>query len=663
MDVICERCSTEYEFDDALVSERGTTVKCTTCSHQFKVRRADAAGQVESWVVRTVDGRTLEFTALRDLQAAITRRTITREDVLAKGSARPRRLGSITELEPFFADAGPASDGAAGRVATASVPPPVPKTISVPPAVAPPFHSNSSPPPKPSDPPAPSQPSARATAAGLGPWPRAATVASEPDAAAPTPSANLRGSLYTPMPPSTAASHFDDLAEPRFSAPTSRRAGSSRMVVGVVLAGAIVFLGVSVGRRLLGTGSSSSGGALDPRVVTMLSDADRSLAGGDLDSASEQLAKASVLADSDGRVYSALARLAAIRADQKWLRTRVLPAGDSDETEAKRDFDAALAKLSDTIAKALELAPSDVVAVRARIDALRMKGDRDGARKLVPTLGGAMDTESAYTLAALDVIEAKPLYGAVIERLRAAATIEQNLGRARSTLVYALAKSGDLVGAKTELAKLSAGSRTSPLAKPLVAFVARLEKEAGGVPSLAAGPDGDVPDDPRECMKLAAQAQKKGNLKRAEQLFAAVLVKNPDDPDAMSGLGDVARASKDTARASKYYEQALAKKPDHLPSLVALADMRWDGGDRPGAVELYKKLLAQPNSGPYATRARSRITGKAPAGHDSDGAVPYDYVAPQAGGDVDKSDLHTGKGPKSGSPPPGVDTSDLTGHK
>ena len=105
MDVTCERCGTEYEFDDALVSGRGTTVKCTSCGFQFKVRKADAGGAPESWVVRTVDGREIEFAALRELQQAIARGKITREDVLAREGARPRRLGSIAELDPFFAGA------------------------------------------------------------------------------------------------------------------------------------------------------------------------------------------------------------------------------------------------------------------------------------------------------------------------------------------------------------------------------------------------------------------------------------------------------------------------------------------------------------------------------------------------------------------------------
>ncbi|HZJ56082.1 MAG TPA: zinc-ribbon domain-containing protein [Myxococcaceae bacterium] len=39
MDVRCERCKTLYELDDARVSEAGTTVRCTTCSHVFRVRK------------------------------------------------------------------------------------------------------------------------------------------------------------------------------------------------------------------------------------------------------------------------------------------------------------------------------------------------------------------------------------------------------------------------------------------------------------------------------------------------------------------------------------------------------------------------------------------------------------------------------------------------
>ena len=49
MDVRCNRCGTEYEFDDALISERGTTVKCTNCGLQFKVYPSHHSGGPERW--------------------------------------------------------------------------------------------------------------------------------------------------------------------------------------------------------------------------------------------------------------------------------------------------------------------------------------------------------------------------------------------------------------------------------------------------------------------------------------------------------------------------------------------------------------------------------------------------------------------------------------
>lgn len=105
MDVTCDRCQTQYEFDDALVSEAGTSVRCTQCGFKFRVRREGSAAP-ELWVVRTVDGRELEFRALRDLKTSISTGRIGRDDVLSRGVGRPRRLASIAELEPFFATPG-----------------------------------------------------------------------------------------------------------------------------------------------------------------------------------------------------------------------------------------------------------------------------------------------------------------------------------------------------------------------------------------------------------------------------------------------------------------------------------------------------------------------------------------------------------------------------
>ena len=102
MDVRCERCSTEYEFDDALVSDKGTTVKCMSCGHQFRVARPSALKAPDKWLVRRPDGQELMFVSLRELQKAIAGHQVGKEDHQFRGALRARSLGSIPELQPFF---------------------------------------------------------------------------------------------------------------------------------------------------------------------------------------------------------------------------------------------------------------------------------------------------------------------------------------------------------------------------------------------------------------------------------------------------------------------------------------------------------------------------------------------------------------------------------
>ncbi len=103
MDVRCSRCGTEYEFDDALISERGTTVKCTNCGFQFKLFPGVGKGVApERWVVRTASGRELVYTSLRELQRGIADKKVSATDLLSRGKQPPRALASIAELEPLF---------------------------------------------------------------------------------------------------------------------------------------------------------------------------------------------------------------------------------------------------------------------------------------------------------------------------------------------------------------------------------------------------------------------------------------------------------------------------------------------------------------------------------------------------------------------------------
>ncbi len=135
MDVTCERCGTEYEFDETLLSGRGTSVKCTNCGHLFKVypkAREDADRTTSTWRVLGSDGMVDTIDSLRELQRRIGSGELTPNDKIARGDEEFKRLGSIPELETFFqaADAedekgapSPVPPGPTASTSDSSVPP------------------------------------------------------------------------------------------------------------------------------------------------------------------------------------------------------------------------------------------------------------------------------------------------------------------------------------------------------------------------------------------------------------------------------------------------------------------------------------------------------------------------------------------------------------
>lgn len=101
MDVICERCGTEYEFEETLVSERGTTVKCTNCGHLFKVYRPRGGG-ARTWSVRDRRGKVRTLESLRELQQLIADGVLVAQDEIAGEDHAWKPLGAIAELRTFF---------------------------------------------------------------------------------------------------------------------------------------------------------------------------------------------------------------------------------------------------------------------------------------------------------------------------------------------------------------------------------------------------------------------------------------------------------------------------------------------------------------------------------------------------------------------------------
>lgn len=105
MDVVCSRCKSEYEFDDALISRRGTTVRCTACGLQFKVYAEGEDITPDLWrVYHPANPRMTQqdFETLARLQHAIVEGRVTSQYMLVRGESSPRSLSDILELQALL---------------------------------------------------------------------------------------------------------------------------------------------------------------------------------------------------------------------------------------------------------------------------------------------------------------------------------------------------------------------------------------------------------------------------------------------------------------------------------------------------------------------------------------------------------------------------------
>lgn len=743
MHVQCESCATQYEFDDALVSGRGTTVKCSNCGYQFKVRKA---GTEDQWLVTTADGSTYVYGSLRELQRAILSRQIDASDLLERGGVAPRPIGQIAELAPFF-DEKRRSPSAPPAPETVREAPPDPAPLdpdrtAMTPARLLEEHLAATrtpvpPPPEPAPAAAPgpavagpgpavaaaAHAAASAPVSGLastfGLPPMRSRVATEPDFLpnvpsprslpdlddenVPTqlvdahpsrddappavsngvhePSVELLPGITEPsrdMPLARAPERVDSYRAPapaqdsaaseppgpvapievtspppphvarRFAPgdeyresglPSSPRPG--RAVGGIVVAAAVLLgLGGLGAYYLKNRLAEPAAVALDPKAEGFLAAGEKALADGDLDRAKENFDKASVLAEKNPRLLLDCARLAATRADLSWLRGLVTPEAELAPLKEKTSE---LAKAAiDAADAALAVAPDDVSATRAKIDALRAQGQLDKARALVPkVVSQGNQSESAYVLAALDMAGPEPVWSTVLQRLRLAASAEGAIGKARAALVVALVRSGDSDGARGELTRLEGASASHPLLAPLKAYVDRAKSSAPvAVATDDAGAQVDVstlkalgggaPTDPRVLVSQAEIAKSHGKLDVAKRLYELALQKSPTDSEALTGLAQVAHAQRDHATAKDAYKRALGQNPSYVPALVGLADVEWESGDRASAQRAYKDIVDRFPESAYPLRVKTRAEGGTAPAQVASGAAPSATTAPTA---------------------------------
>jgi predicted Zn finger-like uncharacterized protein len=672
MDVRCSRCATEYEFDDALISERGTTVKCTNCGFQFKIFPPKAGAVApERWLVRTSDQREMVYTSLRELQRGISERQVGPNDLLSRGNAAPRPLGSIPELEPFFAatsvrvaqraprtlhgvappaivpgggasnpQAAPPSSAANAMAATMAssaplTPAAAPVTRQQPeqsplsatlPAQPPAFS------PKPPDPSFLTPPSAQEPPRRSEPQhaPVSSPLAAPSPASFRTPAIHQPSSQRLPeaAPPSARRQSFASYDEfPVEGQQESGRHARSRWIAAIVILGVVALFAATVGRQYLVRSAvqptTSASPAPDNRVERFLAEGAKLLHEGDFEGAKEQLVKAQTLADKNPAVLASLARLETMRADMYWLKLRLLdPTSVELVQSTHRELGRRVGKARQAVDAAFAVAPEDTDVVRARVDVLRLSGEADKARDWVTTLSSnAADPENAYAIAALDLAAPEPKWPSLVQQLQKSAAAGNV--RARAALIYALVQSGAIEEAQGEFSKLEGEEKPHPLFDELKTFVQRVKgasRDAGPSAVASAAPVATV-----DVSKLPALDTSQGPEPARGSEAAAPA---GDFRKRLVQASNALRAG-DLPQAQTLYQSVLNEQPGNTEALSGLADVARRRNDHATASRLYQKVLEQNPS--YVPALMASADSKWAAG-DRKGAVAlYRRVLEQAG--------------------------------
>lgn len=671
MEVHCTRCSTEYDFDDALISERGTTVQCTNCGFQFKLfpMNPHTLGP-ERWIVRTEGGQEHLFSSLRELQRSISNQTVGPNDLLSRGQQAPRPLGSIAELEQFFLSSdrpGPPfqktpSNARQGEAPVQTLPPPDFFGTATETTQATARESSSDVQRSSSQritaasplvvlPQAGSRESSSSKTFGEAPpqTPASGPLKSNSSVIRPEPRSSPRASTPIGLPPVSSRRRdlrsYDEILVDEL--PDPRRRARSRWIAAVVIGCVFALFALTVGRRYLSDQKPAPAVQSDQssdKVAALLKSGNQMMAEGRFEEAAEELTRASTLSERDPDVLAGLARLSVLRADVYWLKLRLINPEILELVQSiQRELGRHTGRARASVDAAFAVAPENLVVLRARVDALRLSGDHDAAREWIkPIASRPADPENAYVLAALDLAEAQPSWQTIIDRLKTASSGARAPGRAHAALIYALVRAGRSNEAQAELGRLEADPRGALLLDELRAFFQREVGSASAAPppQTPAAPAPATPGGPntlpvetrraptgdfRSLLEQASTALRSGQLDRAETLYEQVLALRPGNTEAVAGLGDVARRRNDPASASRMYDRVLNKNPNYIPAMLARADLKWDAGDRKGALELYRQVLDQAGiQSDYGQRASLRIAQAArEATEEPDAPEPF----------------------------------------
>ena len=649
MDVRCAACGTEYEFEDALISSRGTTVRCTNCGHQFKVRLAEAhAVGPDEWIVLTGLGRRLVYRSLRELQHGITHGDVKREDLLSRGRRPPRPIGSIVELEPFFPDA--------------ALPERKASTLT---GVAPPENAKGPTPKGPA--PArnrdhdtwsgvapPANPPAKGFDAGTG----ADTAGDENGvAAAAEPGHHARnrtvmgmGVVAPPAPeeraqppvvvtPGTASETTGDSPQELPRGRLNRKSTQPYVDLGVMEGKTEAsephetVQSTEVPRPKL-QGATETAATLPSAHA--LTDDDVKLAKADEIPTSEgepgalpqSSPSGSVPGHHEGVVPEATLDfdVGAIRAEGQLLghppradRDQHSEASESVSDSASKPSPERSADAGDTHERH---AARDDSAVLASGDTASSSVRPEST--LPPSRSSSPHTLLIGVLSGLAILAVIAIVRSTSKRAPEAfapvGISSQSIAADMPDSDTRAVGTGTLPSARQALNPVEPDERTD-------ASVDRTSKSTDGGPTgtdagstsssvtgeQSASSDTDEPEDLtagdfRARLLRASESLQHGQLTRADKLYRSVLVERPNDTEATAGMADVERRRGNLDKAAALYRRVLALNPNFLPALLAAAEIKWSSGDHAGAGVLYRRIVAQVgDQGQYGRIASSRL--------------------------------------------------------
>ncbi|HKP58124.1 MAG TPA: tetratricopeptide repeat protein [Polyangiales bacterium] len=665
MDVTCDRCGTEYEFEEALVSTRGTTVKCTDCGHLFKVYKPEAPAEADAaknpWTIRRSDGSIHRLSSLADLTRLIEEGAFGRDDELSRTSKAWKRLGDIEELGVFFARAqveprvrtrkstgaprlgqrkAPPAPGArnTGETMVGRLPGPGAQAASAAQAaatlngVAPPAAAS-----------VPSQPPELGEGRASVPPPRPMRAAN--DVTVSRSDDDPRDADVTTAMPASRVAPPDPLADDGYE-PFARRKAPLWLWVFVIVAsvgafGTWLLWPMFGGKR----GAPVTIGKQDP-AIEFLARADIAFATHReqrFEDALSDYTKALAFHENDPHVLSSIARVYGVWAQEQLTRAEVLARelGDSPDVERRSQLLALNKQAREHGEQAKRYAenaarknPGNEEAEVALSDALRLTGNLVAARSELDRARTTESSPSGETLrvaALLAIAEAGGDLRAGLPLASQAVAQDPDLIRARLLLARCLLADGDVSGARYHLAEVSTKDRSHPgvlaieqeMAHPQqpksIDAAPAPEPPDSGLASNAKGPDRDKDRDKDKDPEgsgydnlsheaYISRGQKlleAGQVTNAKRMFEQALFIRPNSTEAHAGLGFVALEKGRPKLAVEHFNEA--KRGGNAEALIGLGDAYRRLGRNRDALRAYQTYMNEHPKGAQISIARAQV--------------------------------------------------------